>query len=373
MSMPVRRALLSVSDKTRPGRAGARRSRSATSRSCPPAAPRSCWPRTASPVREVAELHRLSGNHGRARQDAASEDSRRTARAAAASTMRSWRSTASRRSTCWWSTSTRSRRPSRAPDCSYAEAIENIDIGGPAMLRAAAKNHDDVLGGGRSGRLRRAARGARRPPGGSDFATRARLAAKAFAHTAALRHHGRRLPRQRNDLAAAGTSRRRCRWSSTRCRTCATAKTRTSARRFYRDPAARGCERRARARAAGQGPVVQQHRRRRHRDRVRAAVRAAAPASSSSTPIRAAWRVAATSARGLRARVPHRSDLRLRRHHRLQPRARCAPPRAAIIERQFVEVLAAPRVSAEARAAAGRQAQRARAACSASSPRRRRQ
>ncbi|EQD61588.1 bifunctional phosphoribosylaminoimidazolecarboxamide formyltransferase/IMP cyclohydrolase, partial [mine drainage metagenome] len=27
------------------------------------------------------------------------------------------------------------------PDCSYAEAIENIDIGGPAMLRAAAKNH----------------------------------------------------------------------------------------------------------------------------------------------------------------------------------------------------------------------------------------
>src|SRR5690625_2304216 len=27
------------------------------------------------------------------------------------------------------------------PDCSFAEAIENIDIGGPAMLRAAAKNH----------------------------------------------------------------------------------------------------------------------------------------------------------------------------------------------------------------------------------------
>src|ERR1700760_2896754 len=29
--------------------------------------------------------------------------------------------------------------------CSYAEAIENIDIGGPAMLRAAAKNHESVL------------------------------------------------------------------------------------------------------------------------------------------------------------------------------------------------------------------------------------
>jgi len=30
------------------------------------------------------------------------------------------------------------------PDCTFAEAIENIDIGGPAMLRAAAKNHNDV-------------------------------------------------------------------------------------------------------------------------------------------------------------------------------------------------------------------------------------
>ncbi|MDN5925142.1 MAG: bifunctional phosphoribosylaminoimidazolecarboxamide formyltransferase/IMP cyclohydrolase, partial [Xanthomonadales bacterium] len=30
------------------------------------------------------------------------------------------------------------------PDCSLDEAVENIDIGGPAMLRAAAKNHDHV-------------------------------------------------------------------------------------------------------------------------------------------------------------------------------------------------------------------------------------
>src|SRR5690606_2266372 len=28
------------------------------------------------------------------------------------------------------------------PDCSYEDAIENIDIGGPAMVRAGAKNHD---------------------------------------------------------------------------------------------------------------------------------------------------------------------------------------------------------------------------------------
>ena len=30
------------------------------------------------------------------------------------------------------------------PDCTLEEAIENIDIGGPAMLRAAAKNYQEV-------------------------------------------------------------------------------------------------------------------------------------------------------------------------------------------------------------------------------------
>ena len=31
------------------------------------------------------------------------------------------------------------------PDCTLEMAIENIDIGGPAMVRSAAKNHRDVL------------------------------------------------------------------------------------------------------------------------------------------------------------------------------------------------------------------------------------
>jgi len=31
------------------------------------------------------------------------------------------------------------------PNCQFDDAIENIDIGGPSMLRSAAKNHDDVL------------------------------------------------------------------------------------------------------------------------------------------------------------------------------------------------------------------------------------
>ncbi len=31
------------------------------------------------------------------------------------------------------------------PDCTFEQAIEQIDIGGPSMLRSAAKNHEDVL------------------------------------------------------------------------------------------------------------------------------------------------------------------------------------------------------------------------------------
>ena len=34
---------------------------------------------------------------------------------------------------------------SSRPDCTIEEAIEQIDIGGPSMLRAAAKNHEDVV------------------------------------------------------------------------------------------------------------------------------------------------------------------------------------------------------------------------------------
>ncbi len=70
------------------------------------------------------------------------------------------------------------------PNCRYDEAIENIDIGGPAMLRAAAKNHESVAVavdpcdyGALLAEL--ASHG-----GCTTAATRSRLAAKVFAHTA---------------------------------------------------------------------------------------------------------------------------------------------------------------------------------------------
>jgi phosphoribosylaminoimidazolecarboxamide formyltransferase / IMP cyclohydrolase len=70
------------------------------------------------------------------------------------------------------------------PGCSYEEAIENIDIGGPAMLRAAAKNHESVLVVVDPQDYSTVLNELDTHRGGSDIATRARLAAKAFAHTA---------------------------------------------------------------------------------------------------------------------------------------------------------------------------------------------
>ena len=63
---------------------------------------------------------------------------------AAASTMRPWPSTRSRPSICSSSISIRLPDRRARPRCSYEEGIENIDIGGPAMVRAAAKNHEFV-------------------------------------------------------------------------------------------------------------------------------------------------------------------------------------------------------------------------------------
>ncbi|MCL6645716.1 MAG: bifunctional phosphoribosylaminoimidazolecarboxamide formyltransferase/IMP cyclohydrolase, partial [Dehalococcoidia bacterium] len=65
----------------------------------------------------------------------------------------------------------------------FADAIENIDIGGPTLLRAAAKNHEAVLpvvDPADYGRVLDALRA-----GTADAALRRELAWKAFAHVAA--------------------------------------------------------------------------------------------------------------------------------------------------------------------------------------------
>jgi phosphoribosylaminoimidazolecarboxamide formyltransferase/IMP cyclohydrolase len=69
------------------------------------------------------------------------------------------------------------------PEVSWETAIENIDIGGPAMVRAAAKNHPDVAVLTDPGQY--TAFLAALAAGRVDTALRRRLALAAFAHTAA--------------------------------------------------------------------------------------------------------------------------------------------------------------------------------------------
>jgi phosphoribosylaminoimidazolecarboxamide formyltransferase/IMP cyclohydrolase len=77
-------------------------------------------------------------------------------------------------------------------DCTLEDAIENIDIGGPAMLRAAAKNWADVAvvidpadypGAGRAGQARR-----------HDRATKFMLAQEGVCAHRRLRRHDHQLP-----------------------------------------------------------------------------------------------------------------------------------------------------------------------------------
>ncbi|HEV3007463.1 MAG TPA: bifunctional phosphoribosylaminoimidazolecarboxamide formyltransferase/IMP cyclohydrolase [Burkholderiales bacterium] len=70
------------------------------------------------------------------------------------------------------------------PDSRFEDAIENIDIGGPAMLRSAAKNHASVAAVVDPADYSRVLQEIRQQ-GEVSEATRFGLAAKVFAHTAA--------------------------------------------------------------------------------------------------------------------------------------------------------------------------------------------
>jgi phosphoribosylaminoimidazolecarboxamide formyltransferase/IMP cyclohydrolase len=70
------------------------------------------------------------------------------------------------------------------PGVTMEDAIENIDIGGPAMVRAAAKNHEFVAVVTDPADYARLAAKLKAGKGALDFDERFRLAAKAFSHTA---------------------------------------------------------------------------------------------------------------------------------------------------------------------------------------------
>ncbi len=206
------------------------------------------------------------------------------------------------------------------PDCSYAEAIEHIDIGGPAMLRAAAKNHADVT--------------ALVDPadyaavlaeiddlGETSIDTRSRLAAKAFAHTARYDTMVASYLQQRlgyeddgfdEQLALYFDRQQDLRYGENPHQRAA----------FYRNPAARGgsvtTARVLQGKELSYNNIADADA---AIECVRQFARPACVIVKHANPCGVA--LAADSLERLRARLPHRPDLRVRRHHRLQSRARC--------------------------------------------------
>jgi phosphoribosylaminoimidazolecarboxamide formyltransferase/IMP cyclohydrolase len=71
------------------------------------------------------------------------------------------------------------------PTCDLSTAIENIDIGGPTMVRSAAKNHRDVAIVVNAGDYPKIAEEMQSNQGQLDYQTRYDLMVKAFEHTAA--------------------------------------------------------------------------------------------------------------------------------------------------------------------------------------------
>ena len=159
------------------------------------------------------------------------------------------------------------------PDCTYADAIENIDIGGPAMVRAASKNHESVTVIVDPADYAQVAGDLDANAGATSIDTRSRLAAKAFAHTA-------KYDTMVSQLSCCGARARRRRepFPATlplvyeKIQDLRYGENPHQQAAFYREPGRQGLVRGQRHDAPGQGTVVQQHRRHGHRDRMRARV-----------------------------------------------------------------------------------------------------
>lgn len=92
------------------------------------------------------------------------------------------------------------------PNCSHEDAVENIDIGGPTMVRAAAKNHQDVTIVVNASDYDSVLAEMQKNNGSLSFNTRFDLAIKAFEHTAQYdgmiaNYFGARLPKQSPEQA----------------------------------------------------------------------------------------------------------------------------------------------------------------------------
>ena len=145
------------------------------------------------------------------------------------------------------------------PDCDLAMAIEHIDIGGPAMLRAAAKNHQAVTVVVDAVDYPRVLAEMQTDGGGLSQATRFALAVKVFEHTA---QYDGAIANYLGAIQEDGTTMDfPCSYNSQYCirfRICVMARILIKKPPFIKNaPACRGIDRHCSA-AAGQKPVLQQ-------------------------------------------------------------------------------------------------------------------
>jgi hypothetical protein len=112
---------------------------------CPPAAPRSCWPRTGLPVTEVSEITGFPEMlDGRVKTLHPRVHGGLLARRDVPEHMAALKEHGIGPSTCWSSTCTRSPRPPRTRRLHAGGRDREHRHRRPAMLRAAAKNWQDV-------------------------------------------------------------------------------------------------------------------------------------------------------------------------------------------------------------------------------------
>ena len=229
------------------------------------------------------------------------------------------------------------------------------------MVRSAAKNYEHVAVVTDPADYAAHARGAgaaRAAAIGAD--TRFRLAQKAFSHTAAydgaisnyltaLDAAGERAALSRSGSTCNSSSRSRC----------ATGRTRTRQAAFYRDPqpapGSLAGYRQLQGKELSYNNIADADA---AWECVKSFAQPACVIVKHANPCGAA--VGDDAGGGLPQGVRHRSHLRVRRHHRVQPRARHGR-RAQAVTQQFVEVVIAPRHRRRGGRAAGGQGQYPRA------------
>ncbi len=227
-----------------------------------------------------------------------------------------------------------------APGCTLDDAIENIDIGGPAMVRSAAKNWQDVVVRDRRVAVRRpSSRRARRRRHGAArrraSRSRSRRSTGSRATTRAISDYLSSIADVPEDGATVERARFPAQANATfvKLQDLRYGENPHQQAALYRDPSPRAGRARHGATAAGQGAVVQQPRRRRRGVGMREDVRhrrrdGLLRDRQAREPVRRGAR--RDAGRRVRARVRDRSDVGVRRHHRVQPRARRRGRRGAV-------------------------------------------